>query len=171
MAIFVKRLRSDISNAEIKFGKPANRPNHKKRKLVFNEKKSDGMTSFMESIICSWFISDEDIIKFLKGWKVFYNKWLQFKRPLLILLYDEMKSDLPSQLQRMCKFLTGSCSQSLTSCILHQRDGVDPRYHQKHNYSQMFSPENRELAMKYQSKVIKKLRKFVPHANISTLTI
>ena len=120
---------------------------------------------------CSWFISDKNIKNYLERWRQFHKGWLKFKRPLLILIYDEMKLNLPSQLQRMCKFLTGSCSQSLTSCILHHRDGVDPRYHQRHNYSQIFSSNIRQLAMKYQSEFIEQLRKFVPYANMSTLTL
>ena len=129
------------------------------------------MKSFMQFMFCSWFISDKDIRNYLERWRQFHNEWLKFKRPILILIYDELKLNLPSQLQRMCKFLTGSCSQSLTSCILHQRDGVDPRYHQKHNYSQIFSSENQQLAMEYQSEVIEQLRKFVPYANMNTLTL
>ena len=95
--------------------------------------------------------------------------WLKSTRPLLVLLYDKMIFDLRSQLKRMCKFLEASCDEALLDCIIAHRDGVEPRYRQKHDYSRLFTEEHHEMAEKYEQDIFSRLKELFPEMKLGTL--
>ena len=95
--------------------------------------------------------------------------WLKSTRPILVLLYDKMIFDLRSQLKRMCKFLVRSCDEALLDCIMAHRDGVEPRYHQKHNYSRIFIEEHHKMAEKYKQDIFSRLKELFPQIELGTL--
>ena len=58
-------------------------------------------------------------------WLEFYNDWLSFTGPKLLLFYEEMKSDLKSSLRQLCEFLnvTQVCSEERIECVVENSAG------------------------------------------------
>ena len=105
-------------------------------------------------------LSAKAISKLLEQWQKFYRNWLQFQKPMLVLVYDNLKMNLRRQLVRICKFFDVSCGKELLECILDHKEGVEIR--PRHNDSKIFNRRHRLKAKFYQSEVLQWMKKNTP---------
>ena len=90
--------------------------------------------------------------------------WLSRRKPILILLYDDLKMELPSQLIRICQFLNVTCSDELLDCVVAKSEG---NFHRApHNETHLFSQEAIKLAKDYEKKIMTQVKKKLPGQTI-----
>ena len=76
-------------------------------------------------------------------WAEFHKDWFSFKKPKLILFYQELKSDLRSCLRQICQFLKTEekCTPERIDCVLNNSQG---NFHRKKSNLQV-SPYTEDM--------------------------
>ena len=70
-------------------------------------------------------------------WVRFHKDWFSFKKPKLVVFYEELKSDLRSCLQQFCQFLKtkDKCTPERIDCVVNNSTGNFYRKKVKENVS------------------------------------
>ena len=74
---------------------------------------------------------EQFVEKGIDNWVNFYVRWLTtFSKPLLVVRYENLKSDLLGEVGRMCRFLGFDFGVRQKKCVLEHTEG---NFHRKNN--------------------------------------
>ena len=83
-----------------------------------------------EKVMKHWKNWNERVLNLTSRYMKFHQYWLKkdANKRILIVLYDDLKKDLGTQLRRMLKFLNIEVNDEIMNCVLQNSEG---KYHRK----------------------------------------
>ena len=98
-------------------------------------------------------------------WITFHVDWLkQFKKPLLVIRYENLKSDLLKEVGRICRFLGFEFTKRQRECVLNHAEG---NFHRKHQKKDRVISKKQDLYLKKATQQVEKeIQNRLQHVNV-----
>ena len=112
------------------------------------------MSPYTILFIADW---DDRFCCYILQWTDFYEAWISFKKPMLLLRYEDLQTNLTAQLYRISDFLRLNYSQQRVTHTLQNSEGQYHRAHHTYNYADIYRGEKGTLVkqtMKYTNDII-----------------
>ena len=91
------------------------------------------------------FLEWDDMVNcYVLRWKEFYDSWLSIKKPVLLLRYEDLQTNLKGQLNRIANFLKLPVTDDRVHFAIDHQEGLFHRGHHPYDYGRIYKGEHQK---------------------------
>ena len=87
---------------------------------------------------------DDMLVCYILRWKEFYDVWLTFNKPMILLRYDDLKTNMERELHKISDFLHLNSTGKRVSHTLKHSEGQFHRKHSAYSYDKIYQGEKQK---------------------------